>query len=178
MATRLYYNRRDLLKHWVKKEQPAGHMCRHACCRGYRVHPKNYPVILPSSLLRRASEDDLAKAYADGNDRRRAQVIAEFDRRDRADVERARKKSAAAGRKAERRLAHAEEIDRVWLQAEAATKGYMVNKRGEAAGISDRYLMTAPERDVRRYGLPTSSKRFSPRTTGQPRRTCEALTLA
>lgn len=146
-----YYNRRDLIGHWVKKKQPAQRMCTHACCRGRRVHPKNYPVILPSSLLRKASEEDLAKGYAEGSERRRAQILAEFERRDRADVDRARRRSAAAGRKAERRLAHAEEIDRVWLQAEAATKGNFVNKRGEAAGISDRYLMTAPERDVRRY---------------------------
>lgn len=146
-----YYNRRDLIGHWVKKKQPAQRMCSHACCRGRRVHPENYPVILPDRLLKRASEDDLAKGYAAGGERRRAQILAELDRRDRADVERARRKSAAAGRRAERRMAHAEEVDRVWLEAEAATNGYMVNRRGEAAGISDRYLMTAPERDVRRY---------------------------
>lgn len=39
-------------------------MCQHACCRGYRVHPANYPVILPNKLLRRASEQDLADHFA------------------------------------------------------------------------------------------------------------------
>lgn len=156
-----YYNRRDLIGHWVKKGQPVQRMCGHACCRGRRVHPENYPVILPDKLLRRASDDDLAKGYEAGNEKRRAQIIAEMDRRDRADVDRAGRKSEAERRRRERYFAHAEEIDRVWLEAEAATNGYMVNKRGQAAGISDRYLMTAPERDVRRYATDELKEYFA-----------------
>jgi hypothetical protein len=145
------YNRRDLIGHWVKKTQPVQRMCGHACCRGRRVHPDNYPVILPDKLLRRASDDDLTEGYERGSDRRRAQILAELDRRDRADADRKQKAKDRDARRFSRQLAHGEEVDRVWLEAEAATNGYMVNKRGQAAGISDRYLMTAPERDVRRY---------------------------
>jgi hypothetical protein len=48
----VYYNRRDLIGHWIKRTSPVQRMCGHACCRGYRVHPRNYPVILPDRLLR------------------------------------------------------------------------------------------------------------------------------
>ena len=146
------YNRRDLIGHWVRKQQPTQRMCGHACCRNKRVHPGNYPTVLPDGLLRRASEEDLAKAYATGSERRQAQVLHEFERRDRADAQRKQRAQDRDARAFSRRMAHAEEVDRVWLEAEAATKGNMVNAKGRAAGISDRYLMTAPERDVRRYG--------------------------
>jgi hypothetical protein len=66
-------------------------MCPHACCRGYRVHPGNYPVILPNKLLRRASDFDLADHYDQvtrghtAADRRaELQIIHEMERRDRA----------------------------------------------------------------------------------------------
>lgn len=156
-----YYNRRDLIGHWVKKSQPVQRMCGHACCRGKRVHPENYPVVMPDKLLRRATEDDLAKGYAAGNEKRQAQILAEMERRDRADVDRAKRRTDAEGRRRARYYAHAEEIDRVWLEAEAATNGYMVNKRGQAAGISDRYLMTAPARDVRRYATDELKEYFA-----------------
>jgi hypothetical protein len=127
-------------------------MCGHACCRNKRVHPENYPVILPSQLLRKASDEDLAEAFANGSDRRQAQILHEMERRDREEAQRRQSAKDRDARAFSRRMAHAEEIDRVWLQAEAATKGNMVNAKGRAAGMSDRYLMTAPERDVRRYG--------------------------
>lgn len=146
-----YYNRRDLIGHWVKKRQPTQRMCQHACCRGRRVHPKNYPVILPSKLLRSASDDDLAEAFGHGSDERRAQIVHEFDRRDREEIRRKERANERDRRAFRRKVEHAEEVDRVWLQAEEATNGNMLNKKGLAAGISDRYLFTAPERDVRRY---------------------------
>jgi hypothetical protein len=155
------YNRRDLIGHWVTKKQPTGRMCTHACCRGRRVHPENYPVILPDKLLRRASDADLYEGYEKGSDRRQAQILAEMERRDRADIERKARGSERERRRRARAMEHYEEIDRVWLEAEAATNGYMVNKRGQAADISDRYLMTAPERDVRRYATDELKEYFS-----------------
>jgi hypothetical protein len=146
------YNRRDLIGHWVRKQQPTQRMCSHACCRNKRVHPKNYPVIMPDGLLRRASDEDLADAYASGSERRQAQILHEMERRDRVELDRKTRASERDTRQFSRRLAHAEEVDRVWLEAEAATKGNMVNAKGRGRGISDRYLMTAPERDVRKYG--------------------------
>lgn len=145
------YNRRDLIGHWVKKQQPTQKMCGHACCRGRRVHPDNYPDVLPSKLLRSASDRDLGDAFGQGTDERRMQIIHELERRDReqaAKLERAKDRKARAFSK---RVAHGEEIDRVFLEAEAATKGNMLNAKGRAAGISDHYLMTAPEAEVRRY---------------------------
>lgn len=161
MAAHPYYNRRDLIGHFITKKQPVQKMCGHACCRGKRVHPENYPVIMPDKLLRRASEDDLAKAYAGGSDKRQAQILAEMERRDRADVDRAGRKSAAEERRRARYYAHAEEIDRVWLEAEAATNGYMVNARGRAAGVSDKRLMTAPAADVRKYATDELKEYFA-----------------
>jgi hypothetical protein len=146
------YNRRDLIGHWVRKQQPTQRMCSHACCRNKRVHPKNYPVVLPDRLLRRASDEDLAQGYAKGNERRRAQIMHEMERRDRAELEQRQRGRDRDARAFSRKLAHAEEVDRVWLEAEAATNGNMVNQRGRAKGITDRELMTASESTVRRYG--------------------------
>jgi hypothetical protein len=81
------YNRRDLFAHWVRREQPAGKPCGHACCRGYRSHPEGYPVTLPARVLRGASDDQLAKHYAKcpaGKPRCRDQVLHELNRRDKA----------------------------------------------------------------------------------------------
>jgi len=90
-AVMAYYNIRDLIGHWVAPRSARGKMCPHACCRGYRVHPGNYPVILPDRLLRRASDFDLADHYDKGTrghtaaDRRaELQIIHEMERRDRA----------------------------------------------------------------------------------------------
>ena len=52
------YNIRDLIGHFVKPRSAQGKMCPHACCRNRRVHPANMPVILPSRLLGRASDDE------------------------------------------------------------------------------------------------------------------------
>lgn len=57
------YKVRDLIGHFVKPRSAGGKMCPHACCRNKRVHPDNMPVILPSKLLRRASDEDLAAHY-------------------------------------------------------------------------------------------------------------------
>ncbi len=146
------YNIRDLIGHWVKPRSAKGKMCPHACCRGYRVHPENYPVILPSPLLHRASDEDLAEHYqATGSDRARAQILHEMERRDQEAIKREARKQEMQRRLFAKRLAHAEEVDRAWLEAEAATKGNMLNRAGREADISERSLFTGPESRARRY---------------------------
>jgi hypothetical protein len=144
------YNVRDLLGHWVKPRSRRGKMCPHACCRNKRVHPANFPVILPSALLRRASDDDLAEQYRrhGGDARARAQVEREMNRRDQRD----RRRVAVAGRAAERRTDRQVARHARFLAAERATNGNMVNKKGRARGISDERVLFGPPSVARRYG--------------------------
>jgi hypothetical protein len=153
-----YYNIRDLLGHWVSPKSRRQKMCPHACCRNYRVHPANMPVILPNRLLRRASEEDLREHYkrvskgdSDKDIEAQYQILAEMDRRDQADIKRhqavLRRKEQIFGRK----LAREEAVEAAWQAAERDTKGNMLNKAGKAAGISERSLFTGPESRARRY---------------------------
>jgi hypothetical protein len=146
-----YYNIRDLLGHWVKPKSAREKMCPHACCRGKRVHPANYPVILPDRLLRRATDHDLADGYDRGSQQRRAQILAEMERRDQLQIRRHERALEHKRRLYAKRLAHTEEVDRAWLEAEHATKGNMLNKAGKAAGVDERSLFTGPESVARRY---------------------------
>lgn len=145
------YNRRDLIGHWVKKDQRAGRMCGHACCRGKRVHPENYPVILPDTLLHKATDDDLAAAYNRGGDRRQAQILHEMDRRDARDKKRAAAAKERTRKAYHKRLERHEEVDRRFVEAEAATNGYMLNRAGKAQDIDEKSLFTGPESRARRY---------------------------
>jgi hypothetical protein len=152
------YDRRDLIGHWIRKQQAEQRMCGHACCRGYRVHPKNMPVILPNRLLRRASDDDLAKHFHEVSGQRTAdetaawyQILAEMERRDEQTARRAAAREAYQARVLGRRFERAEAVDQAWLAAENATKGNMLNRSGKAAGIDERSLFTGPESRARRY---------------------------
>ena len=51
------------------------------------------------------------------------------------------------------RPAHAagSEVERQWLAAETATKGYMLNRRSREAGIDERTLFRGPEARARKY---------------------------
>jgi hypothetical protein len=153
-----YYDRRDLIGHFVRKSRPAQQMCNHACCRGYRVHPKNFPVILPSRLLRRASDDDLAAhfakvAHSDETDdvAARWQMLAEFERRDMREAARRRAAERHQARVRSRRSERQEAVEHAWRQAETATNGYMLNRAGLANNIDERSLFTGPESRARRY---------------------------
>src|SRR5262249_3326529 len=136
---------------WVTRQQRAGRMCTHACCRGKRVHPDNYPVILPDTLLHRASEEDLAEGYERGSERRRAQILHEMDRRDAADKRRERAARERQVKAFSRRKEGHEEADRLFFEAETATKGNMLNRAGKAQDIDERSLFTGPESRARRY---------------------------
>lgn len=163
------YNRRDLIGHWICKTQPEQRMCTHACCRGKRVHPANMPVILPSRLLRRASDDDLAEHYrrvsrddSPDDEVARAQVLYEMDRRDRVNAARReqeerraeaelRRRDRWSANKAADRMEREALAESAYVVAEYETRGNMLNKRGRAAGISDRSLFTGPESRARAY---------------------------
>lgn len=154
-----YYNRRDLFKHWIRKEQRANQACGHACCRNMQLHPEHYPVILPDRTLHRASDKDLmrhwSKVEADESrkgERARAQLLAEMQRRDMVQERREAVEERRRQRWTARRLERAETIEREYAAAETATIGYMLNRRGREAGISARSLLTGPESRVRKYG--------------------------
>lgn len=157
-----YYNRRDLIGHWITKRQQVGMMCPHACCRNHRVHPANMPVILPDPLLKRASDQDLATHFEKVSAQRTAdetaaywQIMAEMERRDERDERRRANRAAAQARYKElafsRRMERAEAVEQAYVTAEADTKGNMLNKAGRAAGVDERTLFTGPESRARRY---------------------------
>jgi hypothetical protein len=147
------YNVRDLLGHFVRPKSAKGDMCPHACCRNRRVHPENMPVVLPRRLLRHATDDDLMTHYqrVQGDSRReeraRAQVLHEMDRRDTAAV--AGKNRAAA--KYSRELEEADNREASYVAAEAATRGNMVNRKGRSRDINPRTLIYARDDTFERY---------------------------
>jgi hypothetical protein len=148
------YNRRDLFMHWIRRDQRAGQVCNHACCRGYRPHPEHYPVILPARYLRGATDDALAEHYARCPDARpacRDQVLHELHRRDVRNERRQAAEDRRSRRWADRRAQRDAEVERTWLAAEAATRGNMLNRRGREAGIDERSLFRGPEKRARKY---------------------------
>ena len=160
-----YYKRRDLIGHFIRKQQRIEQPCTHACCRGYRVHPSNFPVVLPDRTLRRASDDDLTEHFrkvsagdTDKDRRAEAQILDELERRDREDQrrrdrERARVVSLAARRDTRAALESERdaERERIYRQAEEATRGNWVNKAGQRAGISDREILSGRQAVFQRY---------------------------
>jgi len=153
-----YYNRRDLFSHWIRKDQPARRPCTHACCRGLRPHPEGYPVTKRNAYLWYSSDKELL-AYSKRHQRDTPedqrvtdQVLAEMQRRDMMqDRREARKERKRQKWAASRAFRHAER-ERFYNEAETATTGYMLNRRGREAGINPRSLFTGPESRVRKYG--------------------------
>lgn len=151
------YNRRDFFGHWVTKAEPTNRPCQHACCRGLRAHPDNYPVTKRARWMRYQSDDQLAAYYGrhQGDTPRdeaaRAQVLADMQRRDLQAETRERADERRRLRQSSRRIERGEAIEREWRQAEAATNGYMLNRRGREAGINERTLFRGPEARARKY---------------------------
>lgn len=175
------YNRRDLIGHWVKREQRTQQPCQHACCRGYRVHPRNYPVILPDRTLRRARDEDLAQHFRRVSDdpspkarRAELQILHEMERRDQAEQHRQEReqrrtetRQARQAGQATRRMEREAETERIRLEAEAATQGYLVNPRGRARGIADYEILTGRIAVFERYATDEARDYF----TAHPRPT-------
>jgi len=150
------YNIRDLLGHWVKPRTRQGKMCPHACCRNKRVHPENFPVLLPRELLRKAPERDLITHYekVNDNDRASAQLLGEIDRRDQAGKLRAARRQGAERRRFTRRVERQELVEGEITRAERATNGYMVNAAGRRRGVTAESLFTGKESRALRYATP------------------------
>lgn len=172
------YDRRDLIGHWVKKDQQILRPCRHACCRGYRAHPSNWPIIPANRALRRATDEQLAQRYAkvtrEENDPKargaELQIIHEFERRDRAaekQREKERHREAVKTAKAGRRFEIETERERVRVESEAATRGYLVNAKGRVRGIDPEEILTGRESVFRRYASDEAKEYFAvhPRPT-------------
>jgi hypothetical protein len=129
--------RRDLIGHFIRTDQTVQRPCTHACCRGYRVHPANMPVILPARTLRNATDDDLAQHFrtvsATGTTvsrRAEAQILHEMERRDRAETrrdereqEKRRRWEARAASRAAARMDREAETGRIRVEAETVTRG-------------------------------------------------------
>lgn len=176
------YNRRDQIGHWVTREQPVYRPCHHACCRGYRAHPSNWPVIPAKMAYRTATDDQLAAHYAKvsaiENDKQargaELQIIAEFERRDRREArrrereQRAReRREAIAANRAIKRTEAEVERERIRVEAEAATNGYMVNAKGRQLGINPDEILTGREAVFHRYASDEARDYFrvNPRPT-------------
>jgi hypothetical protein len=175
------YNRRDRIGHWVNTEQPANRHCHHACCRGYREHPDNWPMIPLKRQLRGATDEKLAKHYdkaaADPTPQGRGaelQIIAELERRDRAEVarierdrRRQQRRESVADNRAARRLEVESERERIRVDAEAQTRGYLVNAKGRARGIDPEEILTGRQQVFERYASDEARDYFAvtPRPT-------------
>jgi hypothetical protein len=147
-----YYNRRDVFSHWIRKDQQTGRPCTHACCRGLRAHPEGYPVAKRSKYLRHATDKEVFDFYGKAkDDRGREQALAEAQRRDVAQERREAAEERRRQRWTARKRARAAEVERLWLEAENATKGVMLNRRGREAGVNERTLFTGPESRARKY---------------------------
>ena len=155
---------RDLLGHF-SKPRDKGKMCPHACCRNKRVHPDNMPVVLPRKLLRRASDEDLAAHYeritgdSRREDRARAQVLHEMQRRD---DEAAAQRGRAAARYS-RQLEQADTREASYVAAEEATRGNMTNRKGRARDINPRTLIYADNATFDRYASDELKEFYSTR---------------
>lgn len=176
------YNRRDQIGHWVTKQTPVYRPCNHACCRGYRAHPSNWPVIPAKMAYRTATDDQLAAHYAKVSgieDDRQArgvelQILHEFERRDRRDVRRREReqqarerREARAANRAVQRTEIEVERERIRVQAEAATRGYLVNAKGRRLGINPDEILTGRQAVFQRYASDEAREFFAstPRPT-------------
>jgi hypothetical protein len=172
------YDRRDQIGHWVKRDEQILRPCHHACCRGYRAHPHNWPLIPASYALRRASDEQLASHYhkvsaAENDPKARAvelQIINEFERRDRRERKQREKeqyREAVRANRAVRRTESDVETERIRVESEAATRGYLVNAKGRARGINPDEILTGREAVFRRYASDEAREYFAvnPRPT-------------
>lgn len=143
--------------HYVVRKDAAGRPCHHHCCAGKRAHPKNLPVKLDRGYLRSLTGPELDEElgqyvnFIDTHEGGFRQVVAEIDRRDQMEKTAAARKMRARERRQGRESEYKDEVYRQWLQAEAETNGYMLNKAGKAAGIDERTLFTGPQSRVAKY---------------------------
>jgi hypothetical protein len=169
----MVYNRRDQIGHWVRKNQAAHRHCQHACCRGYRTHPDNWPLVPASRQMRRASDEKLMAHYAKVSDDPSGQaryvelqILHELERRDKADEKRREKeraREARASNRAAQRMEMEAERERIRVEAEAETRGYLVNAKGRARGIDPDEILTGRQAVFNRYASDEARDYFAVR---------------
>lgn len=97
--------------------------------------------------LRNLTDDQLIEVYSNGDEATQAAVLREATRRDRKAAQTARDKARWAAVNTEwMSWAHAQ-----FLAAEAACRGYLLNKAGQAAGLDPWTLWTGPASRATRY---------------------------
>jgi hypothetical protein len=112
--------------------------------RGEKPRHESWPDVLDRSTLRGATDHELQAHFTHrDNARTHRQILAEMKRRDNAD--------AAKKRATSRKFERYEHVEREIAAAEHATNGYMVNKAGQARGVTEWQLMTGRERDADKY---------------------------
>jgi hypothetical protein len=97
--------------------------------------------------LKGQTDHELLAMYQNGDEAAQDAVIREMARRDKAAAKAKRERDRRAAARAE----YQEYLEWAWVEAEAATNGYMLNKRGIAAGIDPRSLFSGVERRVNAY---------------------------
>jgi hypothetical protein len=131
-------------------------------------------VILPSRTLRRASDEDLAQhfrkvSHGDTPQDRwaEAQILHEMERRDQQEAQRRQHREAVASAQAARRMEREADAQRIRLEAEEYTKGYLVTAQGRARGIADEEILTGRQDVFIRYATPEAKAYFAdhPRPT-------------
>jgi hypothetical protein len=93
-----------------------------------------------------------------------------MERRDRADTKRREKeryRDALAGNRAAKRMEIESERERIRVDAETATNGYLVNATGRARGINPEEILTGRQAVFNRYASDEARDYF----TAQPRPT-------
>ena len=141
------YSRRDLIGHYVVPSGQ-GEPCQHACCRNYRVRLEHGGA----RRLHRASEADLMRHLQQArSDREAVRIVNELERRDRAAERKEQRQEARRSRFAADRMEREAIREYSYVSAEAATRGHMLNRRGEALGVDPRSLFTGPSSRARKY---------------------------
>lgn len=143
------YNIRDLLGHFVKvpPDKNEDGMCPHPCCRGKRPHPDRFPVMLPKGLPARMTDHELEQHFqkpgVGDNPRAVKQVLGELDKREkRRDLDLRSPTEQRRDARAQRADEYRAHLENEWTAAESATRGNMVNKRGQARGVDPRAFWT------------------------------------
>lgn len=101
-------------------------------------------VLAPEADMRGLADEDLAALFARADETEAAGILAEMSRRDRLEADR-RRRDGQRG----------EWLDGAWAQYQEAIRecnGYLLNRRGIAAGVDEWSLWSGPESRVAAYG--------------------------
>jgi hypothetical protein len=89
------------------------------------------------------------------------QILAEMQRRDDEIRRRKDHAEAVAANRAARRMEREADAQRIRLEAEEYTKGYLITAQGRARGISDQEILTGRQEVFIRYATPEAKAYFA-----------------